>query len=190
MSDISIKPGYSENISDEDFLKKKNPGFDKKNQNIFLTLNILTLITILIVGYVSDDMKGALVVSIALVVISAFFFFALKSRQQIEKTYDGVIKYIEKQKEDYKKTRFYYRYLIIITADDGKEFIYNNIIGSLKDDYTNYYKEGDKVRHHYGFDLPEKYDKSKDDKVVCILCGKLVDIENEKCSDCEKTLLK
>ncbi len=190
MVNKNIKSGYSKNINSIDFEKKKTPGFDKKNQRIFLALVILGAIACLIYGFKSDDLLGGLVVAVAFLGVSLFFFFALKSRQNLEITYDGVIKHIEKQVEDYKKTRKYLRTLIVITADDGKEFIYNSIISSPRNDYTTYYKEGDKVRHHYGFDLPEKYDKSNDEKAVCILCGQLVDIENDNCTACGKILLK
>lgn len=190
MDNTSIRTGYSANISGEDFKKKKSPGFDKKNQTIFLIIVALAVVSSIVYGFKTDDLKGGLIVAFAFLAVSMIFFTGLKNRQSLEITYDGVIKYIEKQVEEYKKTKHYLRTLIVITADDGKEFVYNNIIGSTKNDYTTYYKEGDKVRHHYGFDLPEKYDKSKDDKVICILCGQLVDMENDNCSACGKILLK
>ena len=190
MVNKNVKSGYSEKINSIDFKKKKTPGFDKKNQTIFISLAVTGAAACVIYGFKTDDIKGGLVVGISFLVVSILFFLSLKSRQNLEITYDGIIKHIEKQVEDYKKTKKYLRTLIVITSDDGKEFIYNNIISSTKNDYTTYYKEGDKIRHHYGFDLPEKCDKSNDEKVVCIICGQLTDIENENCTACGKTLLK
>jgi len=190
MDNTGIKPGFSEKINNQDFNKKRSSGFDKNQQIIFLAIDIATLLGIIYYGYRTDDLKGALFISAMFLLVSLIFFFGLKNRQQVEITYDGTIKYIEKQIEDYKKTKHYLRTLIIITSDDGKEFIYNEIISSTKNDYTQYYKAGDKVRHHLGFNLPEKYDKSNDEKLVCILCGQLVDIENDNCTACGKILLK
>lgn len=190
MDNTNIKPGFSDKINAPDFYKKNNQGFSKNQQIIFLAIDIITLLGIIYYGYRTDDLKGALLISAMFFAVSLIFFFGLKNRQQNEITYDGTIKYVEKQVEDYKKTKHYLRSLIIITSDDGKDFAYSGIISSLKNDYTTYYKEGDKVRHHNGFDLPEKYDKSNDEKVVCILCGQLADIENDNCTACGKILLK
>jgi hypothetical protein len=189
--DKNIRVGYSENINDTVFLKKNEKGFGKNQQIIFIILFALTIVTIMMVGIFStDDIKGASIVSLLVLFAGTVFFCALRNRQKMEMTYDGVIKAIEKQIEPYKKTKSYLRTLIVIKTDDDREYIYNNIISGTKNDYTTYYKEGDKVRHHDGFNLPEKFDKTSDDKVVCILCGALVDIENDVCCNCGKLLLK
>jgi hypothetical protein len=189
--DKNIKVGYSENINDATFLKKNEKGFGKNQQIIFIILFALTIIAIILVGiFNTHDVKGALIISLLTLFVGTVFFCVLRNRQKMEMTYDGVIKVVEKKVEPYKKTMSYLRTLIAIQTDDGREYIYNNIISSKKNDYTTYYKEGDKVRHHDGFNLPEKYDKTCDDRVVCILCGELVDIQNDRCSQCGKTLLK
>jgi len=190
MNNSNTRIGYSDRISHPDFHKKNVKGFDKKQQNMFLIIVFAAMAGILLYGYFTDDLKGSAIISFAILAVSMLYFSGLKNRQSVETTYDGTIKYIEKQTEVIKKTKYYLRTLIILNSDDGKEFVYNNIISSTKNDYTDYYKVGDKVRHHYGFDLPEKYDKSKDEKAVCILCGKLDDINNDNCSKCGKTLLK
>lgn len=186
----NINVGYSDNIKNDAFLKKNEVGFGKNQQLIYIITVAITTIIVMVVGISTDDIKGAGLISALLLFISVVIFLALKSRQKLEMTYDGVIKAIEKQVEPYKKNRSYLRTLIVIKADDDKEFIYNGIFSSMKNDYTTYYKEGDKVRHHDGFNLPEKFDKTSDDKVVCILCGELVDKENNECNKCGKILLK
>lgn len=186
----NINVGYSDKIKDDAFLKKNEVGFGKNQQLIYLITVAIAIIIVMVVGISTDDIKGAGLIAVLLLFISIVIFLGLKSRQKLEMTYDGVIKAIEKQVEPYKKTKSYLRTLIVIKADDDKEFIYNGIFSSMKNDYTTYYKEGDKVRHHDGFNLPEKFDKTNDEKVVCILCGELVDKENDECNKCGKILLK
>lgn len=81
----------------------------------------------------------------------------------------------------------YLEYIIIIMRDNGdiKEL-------STEDDDTvyNYYKVGDRVRHHKNLNSYEKYDKSKDTIIFCNACASLNDINDELCFRCKYPLLK
>ena len=61
-----------------------------------------------------------------------------------------------------------------------------------KDDATqyNYYKIGDKVRHHGGINTFEKYDKTGDTIIFCNACATLCDIDDDVCFRCKCPLLK
>jgi len=54
----------------------------------------------------------------------------------------------------------------------------------------DYYSKGYRVRHHRGFSCYEKYDKTRDARILCIACLTFNDIEKERCSRCGCALLK
>ena len=57
-------------------------------------------------------------------------------------------------------------------------------------DAFDYYRVGEQVRHHSGYDFPEKFDKSSDDQVICIACGILYAQQEVDCPKCQVPLLK
>lgn len=54
----------------------------------------------------------------------------------------------------------------------------------------DYYKVGDRVRHYPGLVLFEKEDKSKDNKIICSICGNYLSIDEDNCPFCRYSLLK
>jgi len=120
----------------------------------------------------------------------AFFQVISKSR---DSTWDGVV--VDKQ--IYDRRRFdnnsdsyttYTDYEYAVRRDDnGKVYTH-----STENDATvyNYYKIGDKVRHHKGLGLYEKYDKSKDTFLFCTACSSINEITDEYCFRCKCPLLK
>ena len=71
--------------------------------------------------------------------------------------------------------------------DDGK--IYTR---SAENDDTvfNYFKIGDKVRHHGGLNSIEKFDKTGDKIIFCSSCAYLNDVRDDLCVKCKCLLLK
>jgi hypothetical protein len=71
--------------------------------------------------------------------------------------------------------------------DDGK--IYTR---SAENDDTvfNYFKIGDKVRHHGGLNSIEKFDKTGDKIIFCSSCAYLNDVRDDLCVKCKCPLLK
>ncbi|MDT8903534.1 hypothetical protein [Anaeroselena agilis] len=106
------------------------------------------------------------------------------------KTWDGVVvdKKIERKRsrrsdEDDWRTS----YTVVIRSDGGE----THIIGGEDDDTLyNYYRIGDRVRHHKGLNSFEKYDKSQDTVIFCNACASLNDIRDDRCFRCKCPLLK
>lgn len=82
---------------------------------------------------------------------------------------------------------FSYHRFIIKKGNKENTFIYK---GHKDMDFTNYFHVGDHVRHISGYEIPEKYDKSKDSEVLCIVCGEFTSIERNHCQYCGEVLLK
>lgn len=95
------------------------------------------------------------------------------------------------RRQDYGNNDFHYEdypeYSIIIRSDRGKR----HAIRSTDDDTLyNYYKIGNRVRHHAGLNSFEKYDKTGDKIIFCNACGTLCDISQDICFRCKCPLLK
>lgn len=95
------------------------------------------------------------------------------------------------------------RYILIVTDDSGnihEDAIVESVdqadranagdVYSRKADAIEYYRRGDKVRHHAGTRLYEKEDKSKDRRILCNGCLTLTDSSCETCRACGLPLLK
>ncbi|MEG0378645.1 MAG: hypothetical protein RR614_09230 [Eubacterium sp.] len=57
-------------------------------------------------------------------------------------------------------------------------------------DFTEYFKEGELVRHHSGYEIPEKFDKSQDEEILCVVCGEFSPMAKNQCPYCGEILLK
>lgn len=95
------------------------------------------------------------------------------------------------------------RYILIVTDDKGnvhEDAIVESVdqadranageVYSRKADAIEYYRRGDRVRHHAGTRLYEKEDKSKDRRILCNGCLTLTDASCENCRACGLPLLK
>jgi len=49
---------------------------------------------------------------------------------------------------------------------------------------VKYFRHGETVRHHRCLPLYEKFDKSKERKLLCFKCGRFADKYEEKCWHC------
>ena len=81
----------------------------------------------------------------------------------------------------------YTQYSVIVRSDEGKT---KTTTARNSSDVFNYYNIGDRVRHHKGLALFEKYDKSRDAQVMCVACGNFVSFAEDKCPRCRVPLLK
>jgi RNA polymerase subunit RPABC4/transcription elongation factor Spt4 len=97
-------------------------------------------------------------------------------RKLLDKTYDGVVEY-----KDGDTGELYVRK----TTGKLKKHRHKDI-GGLYD----YYAIGDRVRHHKGLCYYEKYDKSRDTRVLCVACASLQDMDRDNCARCSRPLLK
>ena len=89
------------------------------------------------------------------------------------------------------------RYMLIVTDDKGNIHEYAVVesveqadrsnageVYSRKADAVEYYRRGDRVRHHAGMKLYEKEDKSKDRRILCCACLTLTDTSRKSCRSC------
>lgn len=185
--------GYSQKINDPTFAKYvKNA--NRWSGYFSLGLAIVAVLGFFINGEVSDSMENPESLYIGLGIGSMFILiatFQIVGRNR-STTWDGTI--IDKKTEN-KRRRSKYdeswinytKYTVSIRNDNGK--IYST---SAEDDDTkyNYYRVGDRVRHHKGLNTYEKEDKSGDTIIFCNACASLNDIKEDFCFRCNCPLLK
>ncbi len=121
-----------------------------------------------------------------LIVIALF----QRAKGKKDGTWDGVIvdktlkkaSYASQETGDYRDS--YYAHIRLMNGRIKKL--------SLTEDLFNYYNVGDHVRHHAGTlgHVLEKYDKSGDSVIYCIVCTSKNGFENDICRRCKSPLLK
>lgn len=159
-----------------------------------LILAVSSFIGFYIYGETSDEMENPESLYIGFTIGSMFLliaFFQIIGRNK-STTWDGTVvdkKITQKRRHDKYQNRWidYLEYTVCIQADNGKMHY-----TSADDDDTkyNYYKIGDKVRHHKGLNTYEKQNKSGDSIIFCNACASLNDINEEYCFRCHCPLLK
>ena len=186
---------YSERINDTAFQRY----LQKTNRWAWIFTIILCAVAIVgffIAGENSKEMDNpqslfiGLGIAALIFVINLFRYFGVKNST----TWDGVVfkKTAQKKREsvdhDSNATRTYIEYVVHIKRDsDGKKF---KLAAKNNPSVFNYYREGDKVRHHAGLNTYEKFDKSDDTYIFCNACHTKNDIENDVCKRCKCPLLK
>ncbi len=124
-----------------------------------------------------------------LLLFAGSHIFTSKAKEAKE-YWDGVVinKKIE-TKIEYKKKGYEERkiYMIEVKKDNGKliKFKFNE-----REDIYNYYKIGDIIRHHKGFDLFERYNKNRSNYILCLACLKMNSKNREYCKQCDCKLFK
>lgn len=188
--------GFSEKIND--------PSFSKyfKDNNRWSAIFSLILALIAFIGFTLagennwDNLGNPESMYIGIGTGTMFILIALLQiiGRKRNDTWDG--KVVDKTRT-YKKKRNgsgerpkydeYLLYEVKIRSDSGKNYTI-----SARDDDTlyNYYKIGDKIRHHGKLNSYEKYDKTGDKIVFCNACASLCDINDELCFRCKCPLLK
>lgn len=119
-------------------------------------------------------------------------YYAKGSFFDEDKTFDGRLLRVERRVErdpEAPDSRRLYSFHTFVIRKGAKTRSY--VFKSVKEmDLTGYFKEGDQVRHHCGHAIPEKYDKSGDSEVVCIVCGERISCRRSICPYCGSVLLK
>ncbi|MDD3654211.1 MAG: zinc ribbon domain-containing protein [Desulfotomaculaceae bacterium] len=157
-------------------------------------LALAAIIGFYIYGEISAEMDNPEALYIGLGIGGMFLAIALfqSISRNRSTTWDGVV--VDKQIEEKRRKRrsgdnddYYTVFNVVIKKDNGKLYTL-----SAEDDDTrfNYFKIGDKVRHHGGLKSIEKYDKSGDDIIFCNACASLNDIRDDYCIRCKCPLLK
>lgn len=182
---------YSQRIRDPAFQKYIK---DTKRYALWFSagLAFAAVLGFTIYGQVSDEMDNPQALGIGLAIGGMFLAIGIFSRKDRrgDATWDGAV--IDKtRRRTTKQTESSWasgiEYTVSIQSDDG-------IVVHLtaQDDATvyDYYKVGDRVRHHRGLNTFEKFDKSGDTIIFCNACSTLNDIREETCWRCSCPLLK
>lgn len=109
-----------------------------------------------------------------------------------DKTWDGTVvdkKAVRKQRygNDGHSVSYDMQYTVVIRKDNERTKKHRMI---NQPGLYNYLRIGERVRHHKGFWVYEKYDKSKDAETMCIACAKMNSILADVCSRCKCPVLK
>ena len=153
---------------------------------------------VLYAGITGDmEMEEAMMVGAGVSVIFMFFAisFAIKEKSR-QVSWEGTVmdKKIEKRREkvtEYDETRMVMvdHRIMTIQKDNGSKPEKRDYGGN--EQVFDYYRVGDRIRQIPGAFHFEKYDKTGDDEVICVMCGGMYDMEQDtKCSLCRLPLLK
>lgn len=119
-------------------------------------------------------------------------FFKKGSFFAQDKSHDGELiilkREVRKSKEHSDNQRLCSYHTFVIQK--GRSEVTYEFKASEDTDFTEYFKEGELVRHHSGYEIPEKYDKSQDDEILCVVCGEFSPITKNQCPYCGEILLK
>lgn len=185
--------GFSQKINDPSYTVFQQKS-DKWAIGFAVFLAIAAIIGFPIYGQVSGELElsqsllyGALIGGMFLIIA-----FAQTLKKKKDTTWDGEVT----NKRSYRRQNnndpnnvsisYYTVYEYKVRRDNGKIYTHRN---NDNDAIYNYYNIGDKVRHHKGFYIYEKYDKSNDEYIFCIACGTRNPIENTHCRKCKVPLL-
>ena len=151
-------------------------------------LVIVPLIGFLIWGAVTEKMETAvpagLIVSLIILIISLIVLL----KKKLDKPFEGTVT-DKKIKSSIQKRGRHYRsvpnYILYITTDEQKKKK-KKVSGTV----FEYLHTGDRVKYHPEFPQPfEKYDKSGDTEILCMFCGALSPLGNDKCRLCKNPLV-
>ena len=185
--------GFSQKINDPAFAKYVK---DTNQWSGYFSLGLafFAVLGFYIYGQTSSEMENPEALYIGLGIGSMFMLIALFQIVGRNKstTWDGTVvdKKIKKKSkldkyEDSWKDHLIYQ--VVIKADNGKK---HDITAEDDDTVYNYYKIGDRIRHHKGLNSYEKHDKTGDTIIFCNACASLNDITNDFCFRCKCPLLK
>lgn len=183
--------GYSSRINDPQIAAALQKNI--KSGMVFT----LILAVVMVLGFTAAgaaevgglELPSALYMGIALGAMLFVIAIAQMIKAKNDKTWDGVIinKTIKRPSHASRQGGNYQiRYSIHLQLDDGRK----KTIPSTEELF-NYYQIGDRVRHHAGTadHIPEKYDKSNDTSIYCVVCSSRNGIRDDRCHRCKSPLL-
>jgi hypothetical protein len=201
----SIGVGYSEKINAPEF-KKYIKNTNKWSFIFALIIAATAIVGFFIYGEISTEMDNPQALFIGLGIGGMFIAIAIFQiiGRKGSKTWDGEVvdKKAEKKRRKRPVTSYidedggrhedyvweeYILYAVFIRDENGK---IHTIRTEDDDTVYNYYRIGDRVRHHGGLNSYEKYDKSNDSIIFCNACATLCDINDDICYRCKCPLLK
>ncbi len=187
--------GYSERISDPFFERHVNNS--KRYARLFsVGLAFSVFIGFAFYGLTTQEMALTQALMIGTAIALMFLSigqYAVMSRNG-GRSWDGVV--TDKRKKRVRKSanadsgnlpRSTIRYSVVIEEQSGRE---HEITSDDDPTLFDYYRVGDRVRHHGKLGTYEKYNKSGDEIIFCNACASLNQIDEERCIRCNAPLLK
>jgi hypothetical protein len=156
---------------------------------------LLPLVGFPIAGLLIDEYPFGESVVIGIVVALIMLVINLSMRHSQNKPiWEGtVVNKYSKERSEHRggeddNRRTYTEFTTVITTDAGKT---KKIVekDSSNNMYT-YLNVGDRVRYHPMFVAYEKYDKSRDRIIYCMICNTMNPIKNDRCERCDNLLFK
>lgn len=182
---------YSNKIHDQAFDKYLQNTKNWKFQ-FSLILAALAIVGFYMYGAFGDEMDNPEALQIGLFIGLMFIaigYFSGRSKQKQD--WDGMV--VDKKTKIVLKDIGYQNkaermvFTVYIESEEGK--VYEKWAEN-DDTVYNYYKIGDKVRHHGKLNSYEKFDKTGDNIIFCNACAFLHDIDEDVCRNCGCPLLK
>ncbi len=157
-----------------------------------LAFGPLAVLSILALLVEELPMTDALVIGggIAVFVLIISLFVSISGRRPM---WEGTVerKYSkEKMERVAKHSSDYRRYTVYSTVFFGDDGTKRSTHEKDKRQVYDYFAVGDRVRYHPRFGAYEKYDKSKDRIIYCIVCNEMNPIKNDRCKKCGNLLFK
>lgn len=194
--------GFSDKINDPKIVESIEKSKRFSRGCAFITIP-LPLIIYLIVSFVSHEVNinDALVIGGAISVVFLLLNLISIFISNAKRGWDGVVT----DKRYQNKTRrvkngenweieHYDEYVITFRTDSGKKerCVERFHQGRAVDiDYYDYLEIGDRVRYYPQLNYSyEKYDKSRDSEIPCMMCKTFNDIHNDVCECCGNPLFK
>ena len=191
---------YSERINDKRYKRYR---FIRRFLPIIITVSATAALAVYVGLKWGLNEPRAISVVIAAALI---LFFATGGKRAFDRSYDGTVTDKRLRRVTTvqgKRGVDADRYILIVTDTNGNTHEYAVVesvdqadqanageVYSRKADAVEYYRRGDKVRHHAGLKLYEKEDKSKDRRILCCACLTLTDSSCDSCRACGMPLLK
>jgi hypothetical protein len=145
----------------------------------------------------AGNMKNPQALFIGMAIGGMFLLIALFQtlRKKKDRTWDGQV--VDKKVEHKTRSRetsedsfvkeHYTLFTVLIRENSGK---FHPLAVENDSRYFDYFQIGDAVRHHAGFSVYEKQDKTRDSYLFCIACGTKNEIYLDVCHRCKCPLLK
>ncbi len=179
--------GYSQRINDtavKAFLKKNT----RATQIFIAVIAVIALVAIII--FARDDLEIALLTWA--IVLAFTLLLSFKGGRKNKKAWDGRLeekRIIQKvYNEEGVHSQVTNTPTLFFRTTSGKTEKVELTEGAEGDKVFNYYEIGDRVRKHSNFGYPEKHEKTE--TIICVFCGKLLSIEDEKCTRCGMIAIK
>lgn len=164
----------------------------------------LPFVVYLIVSFVSDEVETADALIFGAGISIAFFFIYLLSCfiSNAKRSWDGVVtdkqshnktKHVNDRSDERWEVVHYTEYVLTFRTDKGKKERsvehFDRGRGALE--YYPYLNVGDRVRYYPQLPFKyEKYDKSSDNEIPCMICKTFNDMNNDRCANCNSPLFK